>query len=276
MTIKKTTEPKAKKSTAKKTALAKTAVKAKAEQAGKTVLSVKDVTISYGKTEVVHNAAFDVAAGEMFGLIGLNGAGKTTLMKTILGLREPAKQGKIAVFGHLNTNMDARKDIVYLPENFSPPWFLTGMEFVEFSLKLYKQPFSREIVIEAAEKLALDVKALDRRVQTYSKGMRQKLGLIGTVLTNCRLMILDEPMSGLDPLARTLVKDMLLDVKSREQTIFICSHILADLDEICNRVAVIHKGHIEFVGPPSELKKQTAVDNLERAFLQFIEKSKAA
>lgn len=272
--------PKKKVAAKKASASVKPAAKKKESQSSNatsqpTVLSVKNVTISYGKTDVVHNADFEVQGGEMFGLIGLNGAGKTTLMKTILGLREPT-QGKIAVFGNLNTNMDARKDIVYLPENFSPPWFLSGMEFVEFSLKLYKQPFSRELVIEAAKKLALDVNALDRRVQTYSKGMRQKLGLIGTVLTNCRLMILDEPMSGLDPLARTLVKDMLLDVKSRDQTIFICSHILADLDEICNRVAVIHKGHVEFVGPPADLKKKTAVDNLERAFLQFIEKSKAA
>jgi ABC-2 type transport system ATP-binding protein len=214
------------------------------------ILSVNDVTIAYGKTHVVHNASLSVQAGEMFGLIGLNGAGKTTLMKTILGLREP-HSGSIQIFGQPTIDAAARKDIVYLPENFSPPWFLTGMEFIQFSLRLYKQPFSRDIVIEAAEKLALDTKALDRRVQTYSKGMRQKLGLIGTVLTNCRFMILDEPMSGLDPLARTLVKDMLMDVKSRgDQTIFICSHILADLDEICNNVAVIHAGKVEFVGAP--------------------------
>ena len=238
-------------------------------------LSVKDVTIAYGKTDIVHSANFDVQSGEMFGLIGLNGAGKTTLMKTILALRDP-KAGEIKVFGRSNTNKEARKDIVYLPERFDPPWFLTGMEFVEFSLKLYKQPFHRDQVIEAAEKLALDSDALDRRVQTYSKGMRQKLGLIGTILTNCRFMILDEPMSGLDPLARTRVKDMLMEVKSREQTIFICSHILADLDEICNRVAIIDQGHIKFVGAPKDLKKQTKIDNLERAFLQFIEKPQAA
>lgn len=238
-------------------------------------LSVNDVTIAYGKTDVVHSANFDIETGEMFGLIGLNGAGKTTLIKTILGLREP-KSGQIQVFGSPNTDKSARQDIVYLPERFDPPWFLSGMEFIEFSLKLYNQPFDKDRVYEAAEKLALDVDALDRRVQTYSKGMRQKLGLIGTVLTNCRFMILDEPMSGLDPLARTLVKDMLTDVKSGDQTILICSHILADLDEICNRVAVIHQGRVEFVDKPAKLKKQTSTKNLERAFLQFIEKETVA
>ncbi len=236
-------------------------------------LSIEKLTIDYDRTDVVFDVDFSVQRGEMFGLIGLNGAGKTTLIKTILGLHD-ARKGDIRILGHSNDVMEARKNVVYLPERFDPPWFLTGMEFVKFSLQLYKKPFDRNKVLEAAEKLALDPKALDRRVQTYSKGMRQKLGLIGTVMTGCKFIILDEPMSGLDPLARTLVKDMLCDVKSKDQTIFICSHILADLDEMCARVAVIHQGRIEFLGKPQELKKKTKADNLERAFLDFIHPQK--
>ncbi len=239
------------------------------------VLSVSDVTIAYEKTDVVFGADFSIESGEMFGLVGLNGAGKTTLIKTILGLHS-ARAGDVRIFGSDNMQVSARRNVVYLPERFDPPWFLSGMEFVKFSLSLYKQPFNEEEVYKAADKLALDRAALKRRVQTYSKGMRQKLGLIGTVLTRCKFIVLDEPMSGLDPLARTLVKDMLLEIKDKDQTILICSHILADLDEICGRIAVIHEGAIEFLGTPSALKTQTGVDVLERAFLQFIQDKREA
>ena len=124
--------------------------------------------------------------------------------------------------------------------------------------------------------MALDADVLKRRVQTYSKGMRQKLGLLGTTLTGCSLLILDEPMSGLDPMARSHVKDMLAEAQTKERTIFLSSHILADMDEICDRVAVLHNNTIMFVGTPSELKKKTMSKNLERAFLHFIEKKDAA
>ena len=106
--------------------------------------------------------------------------------------------------------------------------------------------------------------------------MRQKLGLMGTVLTNCDLMILDEPMSGLDPLARTLVKDVLIDARKSGRTTFLSSHILADMDEICDRVAIMDEGVVKFIGTPDAVKKQTGSENLERAFLHFIEKRMAA
>ena len=237
-------------------------------------LSVQDVCIAYNKDDVVKNAAFDIQQGEMFGLIGLNGAGKTTLIKSILGLREH-NAGNITLFGEAAHKKSVRENMVYLPERFDPPWFLSGEEFVKFSLKLYGRPFNKAALYEAAEQLRLDGNVLKKRVQTYSKGMRQKLGLIATLLTECKFIILDEPMSGLDPQARVLVKDMLSKTKKTDQTILICSHILSDLDEICNRVAVIHKGRVGYVGTPKALKKKSSADNLERAFLTFIEQSEA-
>jgi ABC-2 type transport system ATP-binding protein len=150
------------------------------------------------------------------------------------------------------------------------------MEFLKFTLRLYKTSRSEADIIEGAEKLALDPKALKRRVQTYSKGMRQKLGLLATLLTDCKLLLLDEPMSGLDPLARALVKDMLTARKNKRQSVFLSSHILVDMDEMCDRVAVLHGGIIHFVGTPEELKVRTGSQNLERAFLHFVEKDKAA
>lgn len=239
------------------------------------VLHIKNVNLFYNDFQAVNDASLSINKGEVFGLMGLNGAGKTTLIKSILGLRDQ-QSGDINILGNNKMAVESRNNLAFLPERFDPPWFLTGIEFIKFSLSLYKKSFEEAEIIKAAEKIALDKSALKRRVHTYSKGMRQKLGLLGTILTKCSLLILDEPMSGLDPEARSLVKDMIVDVKSEGSTIFLSSHILADMDEICDRVAVLHNKEILFVGAPKELKKKTGVDNLERAFLQFIEKKQAA
>ena len=239
------------------------------------VLAINSVSAGYGKMPVVHDVNFNVKAGEFFGLIGLNGAGKTTLIKTILGLRNQMS-GDILIKGQPNTSKASKSHMAYLPERFEPPWFLSGLEFLKFSLKIYNKTATTDELYEAADKLALDRKALARKVHTYSKGMRQKLGILGTVFTGCDLFILDEPMSGLDPMARTLVKDMLVETKSNDNTIFLSSHILADMDEICDRVCVLHEGVLKFVGTPEDLKKKTKSKNLERAFLHYVEKGKAA
>ena len=239
-------------------------------------LNIDKVSVSYDTVNnVISDISIQTMPEEFFGLIGLNGAGKTTLIKSILGLRSQS-EGDISIFGKPCTDASSKQNLAYLPERFAPPWFLTGIEFLRFSLKLYNQTADDALFYEYAEKLALDKNALKRRVQTYSKGMRQKLGLLATVLTNCKLLILDEPMSGLDPRARTLVKDMLMDIKKEGRTIFLSSHILADMDEICDKVAVLHDGVIQFTGKPAALKKQTSCENLERAFLHFIEKPQAA
>jgi ABC-2 type transport system ATP-binding protein len=240
------------------------------------ILDISAVNASYSKRmAVLNDINFQVHKGEFFGLIGLNGAGKTTLIKSIVTLREQ-DSGKILINGQDCTLDESKKEIAYLPERFDPPWFLSGIEFIKFSMKLYNQSYDQEKVYSYADQLALDRDALERKVQTYSKGMRQKLGIMATVLTNCNLLILDEPMSGLDPLARSRVKDMLMDMRKDNRTVFLSSHILADMDEICDRIAVLHNGHIQFTGTPAELKEKTLSENLERAFLQHIENCKAA
>lgn len=237
-------------------------------------LSVDGVSVAYDGAAVVHDIVFYVKPGEFFGLMGLNGAGKTTLIKSILGLRDVQK-GRIQVFGNEPGSAGGKAGLAYLPERFEPPWFMTGLEFVEFSLGLYNHPFVPDDIFEQAQKLALDPSSLRRRVDTYSKGMRQKLGLLAVVFTNCRLFILDEPMSGLDPLARSLVKDVLLECRGKGQTVFLCSHILSDMEEICDRVALLHKGRLEFVGKPETLKKKAGAKTLERAFMHFIQETTA-
>ncbi len=233
-------------------------------------LKIQGAHVAYGKKRVINGLDLDVMHGETFGLIGLNGVGKTTLIKTVLGLREYS-QGEITIEGRGRNHPESKKQIAYLPERFDPPWFLSGLEFLKFSLSLYGTVFDAEKVFAVSERLSLPPEVLKNRVQTYSKGMRQKLGILATLLTECPLLILDEPMSGLDPRARTLVKDLLQEAKANGHTIFLSSHILADMNEICDRVAVLHDGRLVFSGTPKALRKEGQNDNLERAFLHILE-----
>jgi len=239
-------------------------------------LSIRAVSVSYGRRKTVINGLdMDVVAGETFGLIGLNGVGKTTLIKTVLGLRKP-DSGDIKVFGLERTSAPSKKKIAYLPERFDPPSFLKGQEFLRFATKLHGTAVSRDKMMSGAEDLMLDPDALKNRVQTYSKGMRQKLGLLSIFLTDCPLLILDEPMSGLDPRARTLVKDALARMRAEGRSVFLSSHILSDMSEICDRVGVLSGGVMAFTGKPGALCDAGGDANIERAFLKVIDNKKAA
>jgi ABC-2 type transport system ATP-binding protein len=217
---------------------------------------------------VVRDISFDVREGETFGLIGLNGAGKTTLLKTILGLKSQ-KSGVITVGGHVSGSSDAGRCFAFLPERFDPPWFLNAYEFIDFTLSLYSKKIERAQIDKVANHLGLNTAFLPKKAQSYSKGMRQKLGLMATFLTGCPLLILDEPMSGLDPLARAQVKSMVAEAKLQGRTVFLSSHILSDMEELCDRIAILHGGQIMFIGKPSEVLAKTGCKTLEDAFLNL-------
>ncbi len=243
-------------------------------------LHVENVSVSYKAFKAIDDISLSIKSGEFMGLIGLNGAGKTTLIKTILNLR-PADQGRVEIFGLPNNDKAAKQRIAFLPERFEPSWFMTGMEFLKFATALYNKSAGYKTITAdefraGAESLALDPSALDKRVHTYSKGMRQKLGLLSTLMTPGELLILDEPMSGLDPRARSHVKDTLINLKKQNKTLLICSHILEDMDEICDRIAILDGKTINFIGTPKAFKDENKSQKLERAFLQFIEKKAAA
>lgn len=241
-----------------------------------TASSLKISGVCAGYTaQVLHDVSLEVRAGETFGLIGLNGAGKTTLLKTILGLRD-VTAGEILIDGKEVGAMDARRHLAFLPERFESAWFLNAYEFIDFTLSLYGRKAARADIDAMADKLALKREFLSRRAQTYSKGMRQKLGLMATFLTGCPLLILDEPMSGLDPLARAQVKDLVVQARREGRTVFFSSHILSDMQELCDRVAILHNGRIVFMGTPSDLLVKTGQTHLERAFLGLIGVDKAA
>lgn len=235
----------------------------------KDLLSLSNISASYGANRILDNVSLSVQEGQIFGLIGLNGVGKTTLIKTILGLRD-ADNGSSYIDGYKSGVMGAKKNIAYLPERFEPSWFLTGLGFLSFALKLYGLKPDDKQVEDAANLLDLDTVYLKKMVSTYSKGMRQKLGIMSVVLPQCKLLILDEPMSGLDPKARHAVKIMLLKCKKEGRCVFFSSHILQDMAEICDHVAVLHNKKIQFHGTVHEMLDFGNSQNLEEAFLHII------
>lgn len=232
-------------------------------------LEISGICAGYGGVDVIRDIYFNVSTGETYGLIGLNGAGKTTLIKTILALKDQSK-GAIKIAGYPSGDANAKQQLAYLPERFDPAWFLNAYEFIDFTLSLYGKKLDKAKADAMADQVGLQKEFLRKRAQTYSKGMRQKLGLISTFLTECPLLILDEPMSGLDPLARSQVKGLLADARAQGRTTFLSSHILSDMEELCDRVAILHAGNIVFIGKPAEVLTKTGEAQLERAFLSLI------
>lgn len=232
-------------------------------------LMVQDIHKSYGEKKVLEGISFALKPGEIFGLIGLNGAGKTTLIKIILDLITH-DQGMAKVFDVASEQIAARKHLSYLPEKFQPSRYLKGYEYLDLALSYYGRKLDPASAREFAVALDLDPNVLSQRVGSYSKGMGQKLGLVGAFMVASQLYILDEPMSGLDPMARIKLKAMLQKVRGDGSTVFFSSHILSDLDEICDRVGVIHGGKLVFVGTPVQFKEIYGDASLEKAFLNSI------
>lgn len=232
-------------------------------------LSVKNISKTFARHHVLSDVSLELKQGEIFGLIGLNGVGKTTLIKIILDLIQ-ADMGQAQMFGHKTTTVEARKNLSYLPEKFSPSRYLYGKEYLSLSLAYYNKKLDLEAARIMAASLDLDPAVLDAKVGSYSKGMGQKLGLTGAFMVDQPFMILDEPMSGLDPSARIKLKNVMLDAKAKGKTIFFSSHILADIDEICDRIGVIHDTILLYVGSPEAFKPLHQELTLEKAFLKAI------
>ncbi|MEJ0010727.1 MAG: ABC transporter ATP-binding protein [Alphaproteobacteria bacterium] len=232
-------------------------------------LRVAQVSKSYGQHRVLGDISFALKEGEIFGLVGLNGIGKTTLIKLILDLA-PADGGHIEIFGESSVSVKAREHLSYLPEKFSPSRYLKGHEHLELALSYYKRKYDASAAAQLARELDLDPAVLSRKVGSYSKGMGQKLGLIGAFMIDQPLLILDEPMSGLDPRARIMLKEVMKREKKRGRTLFFSSHILSDIDEICDRIGIIHDSKLVYLGAAAEFKPTFGETNLERAFLKAI------
>jgi ABC-2 type transport system ATP-binding protein len=223
----------------------------------------------YGHAQVLREVSFEVGRGTFFGLAGINGAGKTTLIKCVLDLCS-MDNGAIEIFGVPSGQTRSRAPLVFLPERFTPPYYLTGGDFLRMMAGLRGDRFSQSDALAMLERLDLAASALTLPVRLYSKGMTQKLGLAACFLADRELVILDEPMSGLDPKARALVKVLLKDLRERGRTLFFTSHALADIEDICASVAVLHEGGLCFQGTPGQLRERSGATSLENAFLDLI------
>jgi ABC-2 type transport system ATP-binding protein len=224
----------------------------------------------YGRTQALQNVTFDVARGDFFGLIGVNGAGKTTLLKCLLDFCD-ITGGSIDIFDTPHRLTVARKRLAFLPERFNPPYYLTGEDFIRYVLGMQSTPYDRGKTERMLRGFDLDVAALKLPVRSYSKGMTQKLGLAACLLSRKDLYVLDEPSSGLDPKARALLKTQLQELKRQARTVLFTSHALADVAEICDRLAIIDAGTLRFAGTPAALCTRYASGNLEQAFLRCID-----
>lgn len=216
---------------------------------------IKDFPSPFRKKKVraVDDVSLTIMPGEVYGLIGPNGSGKSTTMKALLGLLAPTA-GSCYVFGKNSLKTDSRQDIGFLPEN---PYFykhLSGEETLRFYAKLcgLRGKKLHHKVDEMLEMVSLE-DARKRRVGGYSKGMLQRIGLAQALIHDPRLVILDEPTAGVDPVGSRMIRDLIVNLKERGVTVFLCSHLLEQVQEICDHVGIIFKGKLVKEGKLQEL-----------------------
>ncbi len=216
---------------------------------------VKDFRTSFRKQllRAVDDVSIRIMPGEVYGLIGPNGSGKSTTMKALLGLVAPTS-GQCAIFGQDSLKVDSRNDVGFLPEN---PYFykhLSGAETLRFYGKLCGLK-GKQLEQKTRELLALvDLEdARDRRLGGYSKGMLQRIGLAQALVQEPRLVILDEPTASVDPIGSRQIRDLILKLRERGITVFLCSHLLEQVQEVCDHVGIIFKGKIVKEGRLDEL-----------------------
>ena len=227
------------------------------------------MTKRLGRRPVLSDLSLEVRPGEIFGLVGTNGAGKTTCIKCLLDLCH-LDAGRIGIFGRPATAPESRRPLAYLPERFLPPRHLLGREFLRFMSRMHRVEPGPERVREVLAALDLEPSALDEPVRHYSKGTAQKLGLAACLLADKPLLVLDEPMSGLDPKARVLARRYLRGLRDGGATVFLSTHLLADAGGLCDRMGVLHDGAMRFVGPPARLRERFPAATLEESWIACV------
>ena len=240
------------------------------------MFTITNVSKSYNKNAVkaVENLSLEVKNGEIFGFLGPNGAGKTTTIEMITGVLN-IDEGDILIDGKSikNDPINAKKQFGFVPD--TPETFekLTGLEYLNFIGDVYNVP--SKVRLEKVERLANEFgiyNNLKDRIQSYSHGMKQKLLIISVLLYNPKNWILDEPMTGLDPKASYTLKSLMKEHSENGNTVFFSTHVLEVAEKICDKIAVIDKGKIIFVGTCEELKEKSKTNSsLEESFLKIIE-----
>jgi len=204
------------------------------------VIETKNLTKYYGKIKGVENLSFSVRKGEIFGFLGPNGAGKTTTIRTLLGYLHPTK-GEAYIFGkNIDGNIvEIKREVGYIPGDLSIYGHMTGREFLNYFASLRN---TKMVLLD--ELLKVFEVPLERKIKGYSKGMKQKLGIIQAFMDDPEIVIMDEPTSGLDPLLQQKFYDFLHEQKKKGKTVFFSSHVLSEVDKICDRIGIIRNGKI--------------------------------
>jgi ABC-2 type transport system ATP-binding protein len=231
----------------------------KAQETKEVVVSVRGLTKIFKdfwgrpKAKAVDNVDFDVYKGEVFGLLGPNGSGKSTTIKMLLGLLNPTK-GKIEIMGHSPKNVAIKSRIGYLPEESYLYRYLDSRETLEFFGRLFhlSEPERKKRTEQLLEMVGLSG-VWNRPVGEFSKGMQRRIGIAQALINDPDLIILDEPTSGLDPIGCREVKDLILTLAKRGKTIILSSHLLADVEDVCDRVVIYYGGKIHAMGTLKEL-----------------------
>lgn len=225
------------------------------------VIEIRNLTKDYRdfwgrrKVRAVNSVSLTVNKGEVFGLLGPNGSGKTTTMKLLLGLLFPT-EGEIKVLGEQATNVEKNERIGYLPEESYLYRFLNAVETLDFYGRLFNIPKDkrRQRAEELIQMVGLE-KAKRRQLKEYSKGMTRRIGLAQALINDPDLVLLDEPTSGLDPIGRKEMKDLIVNLRNQGKTVVICSHLLPDVQDVCDRIAILYAGELKVLGKFSDLLK---------------------
>jgi beta-exotoxin I transport system ATP-binding protein len=222
-------------------------------------ISIRGLTKRYGNVRAVNNLSLEVVQGEILGFLGLNGAGKTTTIRILLDLLRP-NSGNAFILGHdcQADGLRARLNIGYLPGEMGIYSDLTGREVLDLLAGLNGHAIDKPRRGELQERLEFPDSDLRRRLREYSTGMKRKLGLIQAFQSDPLLLILDEPTEGLDPLMQESFYKLLVDSKQRGRTVFMSSHVLSEVDRVCDRIALVRKGELVLLATVEETRKLAA------------------
>jgi ABC-2 type transport system ATP-binding protein len=230
--------------------------------ASESVIQISNLTKIYRdfwgrpKVRALNSLSLDVHPGEVFGLLGPNGSGKTTTMKLLLGLLFPS-EGEITILGRPAADVEKNEKIGYLPEESYLYRFLNAEETLDFYGRLFKMPAKqrRERADSLIKMVGLEG-ARRRQLKEYSKGMTRRIGLAQALINDPDLVLLDEPTSGLDPIGTREMKDLILRLKAQGKTVVMCSHQLADVQDVCDRIAILYAGELKLLGKVDELLQE--------------------
>jgi ABC-2 type transport system ATP-binding protein len=222
-------------------------------------ISLQGLTKRYGQVAAVSKLDLEVAEGEILGFLGLNGAGKTTTIRILLDLLRPTA-GKAAIFGHdcQSDGLVARAMVGYLPSELGLYPDLTGRQVLELLGRLSPRGVNATYLGELQDRLKLPEADLQRKLREYSSGMKRKLGILQAFQADPPLLILDEPTEGLDPLMQEAFYQLLIDVQRRGRTVFFSSHVLSEVERVCERVALLRQGELVLLSSVEECRKLAA------------------